>query len=517
MGLMSHIPRPISLLVPHDSRGISSVSSETVMTRTLLCSILVLVLACNTDPEASPDPSGSQPPLPTPDGVVITPDEAFTDTSLRAEPVGWERQEGVETRYQWTVDGAAVGTPEATLGSDAFSKGQQVVVTLTLHRGDEQSDPLPSIPTVIQNSPPTVPTVRIEPADATGRDDLRCALDAEATDADDDALDHRFSWLRDGAETGITTPEVAASLTVVGEEWTCRAVAADEEATGPEGEDSVVVQTHCDELFVSDGVELCFLRVPAGEDPLGRYTLTRDFLMTETEVRQDAYAGLVGTNPSSTAHRTCGEDCPVDKISWHDSAAFANRLSDLAGLGRCYTCDYADAGDIRTVSSCTSVYAGQDLYSCPGYRLPTEAEWEYATRAGTANHFWTLTGGGDLSSSDAATCTSGMLLSDGTAVDDLVWHCGSSGGEAQTVGSLLGNDFGLHDLPGSAWEWCHDLYDSFPPQSTDPVGTRGTSRALRGGGYGDIIERRMKTSNRNYHDQNARSGSVGIRLVRTDG
>lgn len=460
---------------------------------------------------ADPDPVE----VPSLAGVEVSPATAYTYTPLSAEPVAWSGSDGAELSYRWTVDGAPAGDGTSSLGSEQFSKGQLVVVEVTPSLDGEVGASVVSVPKRIENSVPGAPEIAIEPAAPTARDALSCLILVEADDPDRDPVSHDVMWLRDGDETSHVSPELSAELTEADETWTCRVTPSDGEGLGSEAEASVTVGSHCDERFRSGGVEICFIRVTAGDDPVGRYTLTHDFLVMETELRQDAYVGLVGVNPSSSANRACGSDCPVDQISWHDSAAFANLMSDLAGVGRCYTCSYATADDIRTVRSCSSVYPGRELYDCPGYRLPTEGEWEYATRAGSTAHFWTPAGGGNLPAADAATCASGMVLSDGTGVDDLVWHCGSSGGSPQPAGTLMANGFGIHDLPGSSWEWCQDLYGDFPPQTTDPVGTSGTYRALRGGGYGDVIDRRMKSSNRNYHDQTLRSGSVGIRLVRT--
>jgi formylglycine-generating enzyme required for sulfatase activity len=449
--------------------------------------------------------------------VSIAPEVAYTDTPLTAEPVGWSDPDGdpPSYMYEWLVDGVPEGADSPTLSEAEFTKGQSVSVQVTPLDASSSGPPVTSLPVTILNTAPDAPGVSISPAEPTDLEDLVCSVDSPSIDPDGDTLDYATIWSVDGAPTEHTDPTLPSSATSAGQVWTCEVTPNDGEVDGTSAAGSVSVVTHCDYVLSAGAVEICFLSVAAGSDPGGRYTLTNAFLMMETELPQDAYSGIVGVNPSSSASRACGVDCPVDKISWHDSAAFANALSDLEGRSRCYSCNYSDSNNIRTVTSCSAAFSGQTIYNCSGYRLPTEGEWELATRAGTTSHFWTPTGGGDLSSAEAATCNSGMLLTDGTPVDDHVLHCGSSLGVPLPAGSLAPNGFGFHDLPGSSWEWCHDMYASFPPQPTNPVGSSGNYRALRGGGYGDKIQSRMKASSRNYHDQNARSDAVSIRLVRT--
>ena len=181
--------------------------------------------------------------------------------------------------------------------------------------------------------------------------------------------------------------------------------------------------------------------------------LTGDFEIQSTKVTQSQFVELMGYNPS---HFTaCGDNCPVETVNWYEAAAYCNELSEIAGLDRCYDC----SGSGRSVE-CEPSGSYSTPYDCPGYRLPTESEWEYAARAGTSDSRY-----GDL--------------------DDVAWHRGNSEGDTHEVGALDPNDWGLNDMLGNVWEWCHDWYDDYPSGlSTDPWGpAAGSARVRRGGSW----------------------------------
>lgn len=156
-------------------------------------------------------------------------------------------------------------------------------------------------------------------------------------------------------------------------------------------------------------------------------TLSRPFYMGATEVTQAQWQAVMGRNPSNFQ----GDDRPVEKVSWRDAAAFCRKLSEL---------------EDRT------------------YRLPTEAEWEYACRAGSQARYG---GGGRL--------------------EDLGWYSDNSGGTTHTVGTRTANAWRLFDMHGNVSEWCGDYYDPDYPEKevADPVGPdQGTYRVIRGGSWG---------------------------------
>jgi formylglycine-generating enzyme required for sulfatase activity len=217
------------------------------------------------------------------------------------------------------------------------------------------------------------------------------------------------------------------------------------------------------------------------ESPVHTVTLTHDFYMGETEVTQGEYQSVMGSNPSSFS--SCGSTCPVEDITWHEMAEYANALSVLDGLTECFTC---------TSGSCTTP---NSPYTCDGYRLPTEAEWEYVARAGT-DYFYA---GSDI-------------------IGDVAWYTSNSSGATHPVAQKDPNDWGLYDMSGNVYEWTWDWYDSgyySSSPSSDPEGpTSGSSRVRRGGGYGSNA-RYLRVSFRHYATPSYRSGNISLRLTRT--
>jgi formylglycine-generating enzyme required for sulfatase activity len=214
-----------------------------------------------------------------------------------------------------------------------------------------------------------------------------------------------------------------------------------------------------------------YVRIEAGEFTMGspagewghfddevqhQVTITRAFAMKATEVTQAEWQAVMGNNPSDFA--ACGGNCPVESVSWYDAVDYVNRLSDNEGLARCYANDRE-----RT-------FAGLD---CPGYRLPTEAEWEYAARAGTQTAFYTggITGSG---------CGDPNL-------DLAGWYCGNAGDTTHPVGLKQVNAWGLYDMHGNVWEWVQDWFRDYPAgAAVDPLGpAAGLIRVGRGGSWRD--------------------------------
>jgi formylglycine-generating enzyme required for sulfatase activity len=201
-----------------------------------------------------------------------------------------------------------------------------------------------------------------------------------------------------------------------------------------------------------------------------RVTLTRAFWLQATEVTQGQWQAVMGSAPSRFTG--CGHDCPIEQVSWEDAVAYLNTLSDREGLERCYE---------------GSRFKGLD---CRGYRLPTEAEWEYAARAGTndARH---------------------------GPIDDAAWHAGNSDYRVHPVAQRSPNRWGLHDMLGNVWEWVQDWYGPYEGVAADPTGPpSGAGRVGRGGGWSDG-PRILRAAYRERYAPRDRKPYLGFRAART--
>ncbi|MCL2880788.1 MAG: formylglycine-generating enzyme family protein [Treponema sp.] len=209
------------------------------------------------------------------------------------------------------------------------------------------------------------------------------------------------------------------------------------------------------------------------EGPQHQVTLS-PFSIEKYPVTQAEYEQTTGSNPSSFK----GENLPVEQVSWMDALLYCNKRSVAEGLTPVYTIN------------------GNNVswdHDADGYRLPTEAEWEYACRAGTQTPFYS-----------------------GTSVNDAGWHSGNSGGKTHPVGQKLPNDWGLYDMHGNVLEWCWDRLGSYStdPQ-TDPQGAAtGTDRVYRGGSwYFEPLQTR--SAFRFGNQPGLRIFFVGFRVVRS--
>jgi formylglycine-generating enzyme required for sulfatase activity len=196
------------------------------------------------------------------------------------------------------------------------------------------------------------------------------------------------------------------------------------------------------------------------ERPVTQVTLTAGFWLGVTEITQKQWLAVMARNPSS--HR--GDRLPVDSVTWTEAREFCRRLTERERA----------AGRLP-----------------PGlaYTLPTEAQWEYACRAGTT---------GDYAGDAGA----------------MAWFGSNSGYETHPVGTKLPNAWGLHDMHGNVWEWCLDWYGNYPGGSVmDPVGpVSGVERVFRGGSWGDVPAA-ARSSFRNGRGPDFRLGSVGLRVA----
>ncbi|MBO4287887.1 MAG: formylglycine-generating enzyme family protein [Kiritimatiellae bacterium] len=201
------------------------------------------------------------------------------------------------------------------------------------------------------------------------------------------------------------------------------------------------------------GEEMRFRWCPAGTFTMGNpeseedderqhgVTLTKGFWLAETPVTQGQWESVMGNNPSYFK----GADLPVEQVSWDDSQSFIEKVN-------------AQLSGVRL-------------------RLPTEAEWEYACRAGTTGAYG---GTGNL--------------------DEMGWYDENSGDRTHPVKLKAPNDWGLYDMHGNVWEWCADWYGDYPSGSvTDPTGpSSGSGRVLRGGGWGNCARYCRSASRGDY-------------------
>ena len=192
------------------------------------------------------------------------------------------------------------------------------------------------------------------------------------------------------------------------------------------------------------------------EYPVHSVTLS-GYYIGRCEVTQELWEAVMGSNPSNFR----GAQKPVESVSWNDCQEFVSRLNSLTG---------------RT------------------FRLPTEAEWEYAARGGKKSSHYKYSGSGNIY--------------------DVAWNRDNSGGKTHAVGTKSPNELGIYDMSGNVWEWCSDWYGSYSAGAqTNPQGpSSGSGRVLRGGSWFDVA-RSCRVSHRGYYDPNTSFNCYGLRLV----
>jgi formylglycine-generating enzyme required for sulfatase activity len=230
------------------------------------------------------------------------------------------------------------------------------------------------------------------------------------------------------------------------------------------------------------------------EKPVHTVTLS-GFYMGKYEVTQKEYQAIMGTNPSSSK----GDNLPVTHVSWYDALVFCNKLSIAEGLNPVYrisgSTNPSDWGTVPTSSNSTWD-AAVIVSGSNGYRLPTEAQWEYAARGGNGSP-------GDYT------------YSGGNNISDVAWYSDNSGNSAYAVGTKQPNGLGLYDMSGNVWEWCWDWYGTYSSGAqTDPVGAvSGAGRVGRGGGW-NAAARYVRSTFRGSYSPSYRFSNLGFRLVR---
>lgn len=292
---------------------------------------------------------------------------------------------------------------------------------------------------------------------------------------------------------------------------------------------TVMVLALADNVYAQSGGS-DFVRIPAGSfQMIDRVenqitvSLTRAFFICDHEVTQKEYKDIMGTNPSKfKANPEKGEiqeNRPVEDVSWFDAIEYCNRRSVKEGLAPCYKINGStDPGKWGDRQSLSDDYVVCD-FTANGYRLPTEAEWEYAARAGNNSLDKDVYSGTD----------------DESKLDDYAWYDLNSRRKTHEVKKKKPNAFGLYDMSGNVYEWCWNRhYDSFREvEIVDPIGEDDDSVlfrlggvAIRGGSWywnttGSVNDCFVRNPHFTRFDQDeygfqGKISCIGFRVVRTD-
>ena len=224
---------------------------------------------------------------------------------------------------------------------------------------------------------------------------------------------------------------------------------------------------------VKDGVNIEMVKVEAGsfnmgatpemenpydsEKPVHRVTLTNNYYIGKYEVTQALWKIVMGSNPSNSK----GDNLPVENVSWNNCQKFISKLNKLTGKS---------------------------------FRLPTEAEWEFAARGGNKSR--------------------GYQYSGSNTIGDVAWYDGNSGSKTHAVGTKQPNELGIYDMTGNVLEWCQDWYDSYSssPQTNPTGAVSGSFRVLCGGSWGNSAGY-CRSSCRGSNTPGSRNNFLGLRLV----
>ncbi|ATR91526.1 sulfatase-modifying factor protein [Porphyromonas gingivalis] len=230
--------------------------------------------------------------------------------------------------------------------------------------------------------------------------------------------------------------------------------------TGENGNETPSGDYGIEMVYVQGGIFMMGNNVggDSDESPVHMVTLS-DFYIGKTEVTQAQWKAVMGNNQSLFI----GDDLPAERVSWNDVQLFLKRLNQLTGKQ---------------------------------YRLPTEAEWEYAARGGQKSKAYKYAGSDNI--------------------DQVAWWEGNSDGKTHLVATKAPNELGLYDMTGNVWEWCNDFYANnyyINSPDTNPTGPdTGNGRVLRGGSYG-VPAKECRSTNRNKGNPDSREPFLGFRLV----
>jgi formylglycine-generating enzyme required for sulfatase activity len=248
-------------------------------------------------------------------------------------------------------------------------------------------------------------------------------------------------------------------------------------------------------------------------------TLTHALSFSSIEVTQQAFQAIIGFNPSfwsltGKAQIECGPTCPVEQVTWHMAAAYCYELSRMHGLESCYQCKLEGG---KPFCEEAPDFQSEKFYECPGYRLPTEAEWEYAYRAGTRTPYYTGNNSVCFDKADPLAETLGW------------YYFNFPEGKKrmpQPVATKPPNGWRLYDMAGNLEEWVQDwslsyqpeLLDTRPELQTNPLRTfpgRKTGEKLFKGGAYDSFPASLRAGGNGEWKIDSSARGIGFRVVRT--
>jgi len=266
--------------------------------------------------------------------------------------------------------------------------------------------------------------------------------------------------------------------------------------------------TACDEREKNDDLMEGFVLLQGGsftmgsidnesdEQPVHQVTLS-PYAISRYEVSQIEWYNVMNNNPSQFVGNTI---MPVEQVSWYQAIVYCNKRSLKRGLELCYKKGgQSDPNDWGAIPE-TDYDSEWDAITCDwtanGYRLPTEAEWEFAARG--------------------ANLSTGKIYSGSNILNEVGWYNLNSSNATQAKGSKTPNELMLYDMSGNVWEWCWDMYGLYSSDSQiDPHGnTANLDRVIRGGGW-NSEQYNCRNAKRNFVSPGYSGSTVGFRLVRT--
>ena len=285
---------------------------------------------------------------------------------------------------------------------------------------------------------------------------------------------HQVEVRKDGYATDRKTISISEGQTAsITGTLASNAVASSNTSGYSSSSSSMASGSNAISIPVKDGISIDMVKVEAGtfmmgatsemkdpysdEKPVHQVTLTNDYYMGKYEVTQALWQAVMGSNPSNFK----GDNLPVETVTWNDCQEFISKLNSLTGRK---------------------------------FRLPTEAEWEYAARGGKKSR--------------------GYQYSGSRKISDVAWYEGNSRSKTHPVGRKQANELGIYDMSGNVWEWCSDWYGSYSSSSqTNPMGSDSGAKRVRRGGSWCYIARICRSSYRYGDAPDCRGLYLGLRLA----